>query len=79
MKNREKKGKEGDEETRTMDTHTLLMVLAPDIKAPPALRGPPCGPSKQMTKKLNIEKNQAALHILYISLSYLWFATKENK
>jgi len=62
-----------------MNTHILLMVIAPNIKAPPALRGPPRGPSKQMMKKLNIEKNQATSHITYISLSYIWFTTKENK
>jgi hypothetical protein len=32
-----------------------------------------------MTKTLNIEKDHTALHILYILLSYIWFATKENK
>jgi hypothetical protein len=79
MKNREKKGKDGDEETRETNTHTIFTVPAPTIKAPPAPRGPLCGPSKQMTKTLNIEKDHTALHILYILLSYIWFATKENK
>jgi hypothetical protein len=78
-KNREKKEKDRDEETWETDTHTLFTVPAPTITAPPVLQGPPCGPSKQMTKTLNLEKDHTALHILYISLSYIWFATKENK
>jgi len=78
-KKNKKKGKGGDKETQMMNTHTLLMVIAPNIEAPPALWGPPCGPFKQMMKKLNIEKNQVTSHITYISLSYIWFATKENK
>ena len=57
------------------DEHTYnIHGPAPTIKAPPALQGPLCGPSKQMIKTLNIEKDHTALHILYILLSY-WGCT----
>ena len=54
------------------NTHTIHLVPEPLVMAPLVLQDPPCGSSKQMTKKMNTRRSlrSARTTILIYSLTY---------